>query len=521
MKTNIIKSKWFGNLLFLLIFVAMFFYYGLHESMFYPPQSVHVWRQTNCLSLTQNYYQHDLPFLQPEMHNQFGNGGTSGKAVGEFPIIYYLVAQLWDFFGKHEWIFKLVQILIFFTGTLALFSTLKYLFKNYFWAAFVSLLVFTSPMIVFYGPNFLPDVPALALVFIAWYFVIRFTRNRRQHNLWWSALFFCLAMLLKVTSAISFIALGGWVVFELIFQQNQQRIFNFKIKHFLPFVLSLLPVIAWYFYADYYNSVNQGHFSVHGIWPIWNITEENFLRVIDVQRKIYFKQLFWPVAQYLTVAIWLFLLITIKRMKPVFRYFVLVLPAGFIMQVLFWFQILDYHDYYMINLVVVLVAVWTIFVIQFRALNLSRYLKYAVYGFFTLFFVWNVVTCREHLQIRYRGWMNAPFTKFHQALLEIEPLFKRLGISKDDKVISLPDTSINSTLYYMNRKGYTTFGSDFSKKETFYRRIEQGAKYLIVNDSTILSSEVLQPFVKNKIGKFENVSVYDIRNIKPENQQPN
>jgi hypothetical protein len=117
--------------------------------------------------------------------------------------------------------------------------------------------------------------------------------------------------------------------------------------------------------------------------------------------------------------------------------------------------------------------------------------------------------------------MNAPFTKYHKALLELDPLFKRLGISKDDKVISLPDTSINSTLYYMNRKGYTTFGSDFSKKETFYRRIEQGAKYLIVNDSTILFSEVLQPFVKNKIGEFENVSVYDIRNIKPENQQSN
>jgi len=517
MNTNTLKSNWIENLLFLLIFLAMFFYYGLHESMFYPPQSVHVWRQTNSLSLTQNYYQHNLPFFQPEMHNQFGNEGTSGKAVGEFPIIYFLVAQLWDLFGKHEWIFKLVHILIFFTGLFALFKTLKYLFNNYFWAAFVSLLVFTSPMVVFYGPNFLPDVPALSLVFIAWYFVVRFTKNRRPANLWWAALFFSLSMLLKITSAISFIALGGWVVFELLFQQKEKRIFDFSLKHFLPFLLSILPVISWYLYADYYNSIHKGHFSFHGIWPIWEITKENFLRVIDVQQKIYFKQLFWPITQYLTIFIWIILLIIIKKMKPVYRYFILVLPAGFVIQVLLWFKILDNHDYYLINLIVVLVAIWVIFLIQLKKLNLSRLWKYSIYAFFTLFFVWNVVTCRQHLQIRYRGWMNAPFQKYHKALIEIEPLFRKLGIKKDDKVISLPDTSINSTLYYMNRKGYTSFGSDFSKAETFYRRIEQGAKYLIVNDSTILTSEVLQPFIKDKIGEFENVSVYDIRDIKPAN----
>lgn len=516
MKAAIFRSNWLGNALFVLVFAAMFLYYGLHETMFYPPQSVHVWRQTNCLSLTQNYYQDDLPLFKPEQHNQFGDGGTSGKAVGEFPIIYYTVAQLWKVFGKHIWIFKLLQILILFSGLLALFATLKHFLKNQFFAGFVSLLVFTSPMIVFYGPNFLPDVPALAFVFIAWFFVVRYTANKRFNNLWWAALFFCIAMLLKVTSAISFVALAGWVLFELLFQKSEQRIFNFKLKHFIPFVLSFLLVFFWYVYADYYNEINRGHFSVHGIWPIWNITQENFDRVIDVQRKIYFKQLFWPVAQYLTIAVWIVLLVRLKKLKPVYQYFTIILPVGFITQVMLWFEILDYHDYYMINLVIVLVAIWSMFFHHLKMQQINKYLKYAVYAVVSVFFVWNVVTCRQHLQIRYRGWMNAPYTKFHKALLDLEPVFQKLGIKKDDKVISLPDTSINSTLYYMNRKGYTSFGSDFSKRETFYQRIAQGAKYLVINDSTIVSSEVLQPFVKNKIGEFENISIYDLRDIKPE-----
>ena len=83
--------------------------------------------------------------------------------------------------------------------------------------------------------------------------------------------------------------------------------------------------------------------------------------------------------------------------------------------------------------------------------------------------------------------------KNYKALITIEPLFKKLGIGKDDKVISIPDPSINGTLYYMNRKGYTDFGSDFSNADGFYQRIEDGAKYLIVNDTTSTFERLSRP----------------------------
>lgn len=516
MKLDFIKSNWFGNVIFASVLLSMFFYYGLNKTFFDPPQSVHVWRQTNSISLTQNYYQYNLPFLEPEMHNQFGNGGISGKAVGEFPVIYYFVAQLWKVFGKHEWIFKLVQIAILFMGLFSLYLSLKHLLKSQLWAGFVSLLIFTSPMIVFYGPNFLPDVPALSFVFIAWYFIFRFLNNRQAIDLWGSALFFCLSMLIKVTSAISFVALAGWVIFELIFLKENRRIFKFKLKYFLPFVLAFIPVVLWYVYADYYNTINKGHFSYHGIWPIWDVTKADFYRIIDIQDKIFFRQLFLPYTQYITLLIWLYLVASIRKLSPIMRYFILVLPLGFLIQVLLWFKILDYHDYYMINLVVVLVAVWTIFIIQLKRLELKLYLKFAAYGLISVFFIWNAIACRKHLNERYEGWMNETYNKHFKTLIDIGPSFQKWGVNQEDKVISIPDFTINTTLYYMNRKGYTDFASDFSKAETFYWRIEQGAKYLVINDSTILSREYLKPFIQKKVGKFENVLVYDIQNIKPE-----
>jgi hypothetical protein len=67
----------------------------------------------------------------------------------------------------------------------------------------------------------------------------------------------------------------------------------------------------------------------------------------------------------------------------------------------------------------------------------------------------------------------------------------------------------------MNRKGYTQFGSDFSKEEGFYNRINNGAKYLVINDTTIIHNPEIQPFIINKLGEFKNIWVYDLRGIQP------
>jgi hypothetical protein len=423
------------------------------------------------------------------------------------------VAKLWDVFGAHEWIFKLVQVIILFLGLYALFHSLKYLIKNQFMAAFVSLLVFTSPMVVFYGPNFLPDVPSLSFVFIAWYFIIRYLRKRKTINLWFSALMFSLAMLLKVTAAISFIALGGWVLIEMLVIKKDNCIFCFRWKDFVPFILALLPVVMWYVYAEHYNEVHQGLFSFHGILPLWEMTKEQIDRVIEMLDYVYFKEMYLPYTQYLTLGIWLFLIIRIRKLKPVFRYFIIVLPVGMAIQIALWFQVFEAHDYYMVNLIVVFVAVWAVFLAQLK--NLKPPVKVAVSVLLTAFLIWNAVVCRERIENRYVGWMNGMYFQM-QALTEIEPAFQEWGIGPEDKVISIPDFTFNGSLYYMNRKGYTEYGSNLESEDGFYNRIEQGAKYLVVNDSTILANDYMHPFTEKKVGEYKNILVFDIQDIKPE-----
>ncbi|MCB0469012.1 MAG: hypothetical protein KDC64_12495, partial [Aequorivita sp.] len=102
-----------------------------------------------------------------------------------------------------------------------------------------------------------------------------------------------------------------------------------------------------------------------------------------------------------------------------------------------------------------------------------------------------------------------------KALITTGPLFNELRIDENDKVISIPDLSINGSLYYMNRKGFTEFASNLSTTDGFYERIEDGAEYLIVNDSTVLSNDYLAPFIQKKIGQHGNILIFDIRNLKP------
>ena len=166
----------------------------------------------------------------------------------------------------------------------------------------------------------------------------------------------------------------------------------------------------------------------------------------------------------------------------------------------------------MINLLVVFVAVWVVFIDIINKMKPAW--KYVAYGVAILFFSFNAVKCRTLSYHRYSGWMNVDFNKNLKALLEIEPSFQEWGVGKDDKVISVNDFSINGSLYYMNRKGYTQFGSDLLKAETFYQRIEQGAKYLVVTDTTILEQEHLKLFTVKPVGNFENVFLYDIQGIK-------
>ena len=120
-KTNKSITHKTATILLLLFMVVLFFLNSYNKTYKFRPITIHQWRQTDCLSITKNYYEEGMHFFSPKIHSQ---GTTGGKAVSECPILNYTVAFLWKLFGEHEFIYRFLEYFIFIISMLMLFRTL-------------------------------------------------------------------------------------------------------------------------------------------------------------------------------------------------------------------------------------------------------------------------------------------------------------------------------------------------------------------------------------------------------------
>ena len=112
---------------------------------------------------------------------------------------------------------------------------------------------------------------------------------------------------------------------------------------------------------------------------------------------------------------------------------------------------------------------------------------------------------------RYTNWMNEDFKRRYENMVELAPELNSFGIGPEDKIISLPDYTICGSLYLLNRKGYTDYSCDFSKRENLVDRIHKGARFLVINDTAIYrTNPAINEFTKKQIGTFKNITMYDL-----------
>ncbi len=499
-------SGWIFTLVFVII--ALFNHYP--SILQKPPQSIHQWRQCDCLSITLNYDQDNNPFLKPSMHN-LGYDGT-GKTMSEFPVIYYMVGNLWKIFGHNEFIYRLIVVLIFFSGLFALFRIFEQELGDSVVAIIISLILFTSPTLVYYGNNFLMDIPAFSLALIGLMYFFKYFKTQQNRYLYYFMFFYLLAGLLKITSLLSFLAILGLFGLELFGMKmdKDRRIFpRPSLKYFLLFAGVLLVLFCWYYYANWYNSKhNKGIFLI-GILPIWDLTRDQINVVLDHLNAHIQWDYFRRDMQILFVLMFVSLLVFNKLVKKVWLFLALIMFAGFVMFFILFFQPLRDHDYYTINMFILIPVVMLAFFSTVR----NRFTLFFHSGIFKLVLValliYNVEFASQQIANRYspKGWEDKNYFEYLQSFEDIQPYLDSMGIKKNDRVLSLSDNSINITLYVMNQKGWTNFGisGDSAKIQD---KIRMGAKYLFIYSEKTLENPGIQPFTKHEIGKFKNIRIY-------------
>ncbi len=514
------------SILFVILLLTVCFFYKYHEIVFKKPQSIHKWRQSDCASIALNYYQNGMHFFSPETNNLTSDGGTSGKCcTSEVPILYYTVACLYKLFGHEDHIYRTFNTLIFLCGLIFLYRLFQYVLKDTFWAIALTLLFFTSPVLVYYGNNFLTNSSALAFSIIAWYYFIRYIFESKQKWFYLAIICFFIAGAFKVTALFSLVAILVIYILEILktgkFNEDSKRIVTPEKRFIIPIICVFILIGAWILYASSYNKRHDCAYFSTTVFPIWSLKANEIKEVAINIRDTKLNQYFHFSVLLFTACCFIFLVICFKRNHKFLFYCIVIIFIEEIVYVLFEFWALSDHDYYTIEMyilpILILISTFGILKKYYPKITTSLISKLAFSGFL----LYNIYYAQSKTDERYNGWMS----DYDQTkdLYTVTPYLRQIGITPNDTVISIPDVS-HVSLYLMNQKGWTEYLDSHFNIGTptpynhdsigIQRSINKGAKYLILyGDGQLYSKPYLQSFCKVLIGRYRNISIF---RLKPE-----
>jgi hypothetical protein len=508
------------NLIFAIIVVALSIHFKFYETINLPPQSTDLWRQADCYTIALNYYQNGFHFFKPQVHFLFTQ---NGYAAGEFPIIYFVSALLFKVFGVHYFLFKGLNLFIFFAGLYALFKLALRLTNDLFFSSVLSLLYFCTPVIFFYANNFLSDVSALSFNLIGMLFFVAFLEENNKNKLFIAAASFALAGLLKASASLFLVAIMCALFTELFITKKKSNFFNLlksnKLQLFLSLTIALCFIIAWYLYAIYFNKSNQTVFfgtkAMKG-WPIWENSKKDIVFNLINFKDIYLEII--SLVNFIVFIISIFLIVIFKhKTDALFNKILLFLFIGFSIFIAYFWKGFQDQQYYMVNLVILpLISIILAYKIYITFV-ISKYFKLLLNTAAILSCFYLIYSSKNVYLCYYKGGWR------HQKLNEVyydgklEKKLTALGIDTKQIVISLTDGTPNGTLSMLNRRGWSSFAFVYGNniiytKASFNSKIKMGATFLILNDTSLLSNPTIKYFAQTPLGNYKDLYFYKLPN---------
>jgi hypothetical protein len=202
------------------------------------------WRQSDVAAVARNFLTNGFDFAHPQID---WAGDQPGYVGTEFPVLPFFAALCYKVLGVHEWIGR-AQAVILFAVSLPFFFLLVRNVSNEPTAFWALLFYAFSPLNLFAGREFMPDVPSLSLSLIGRYFFDRradaASGGRSMPTTFFaSALCISLSILIKAPSAII-----GAPLACLAFQRFGISSIR-KPEMWIFAGIVLIPSILWYGHA--------------------------------------------------------------------------------------------------------------------------------------------------------------------------------------------------------------------------------------------------------------------------------
>lgn len=499
-------TPWVYMVALTVLWALMAWFYRSADVLPLPPGHIHGWRQSDCASLTRNFYEENLPIWQPRVH--FAKDDGSGKAVGEFPILNYGTAKLMKITG-FSWSAQRAVVLFFtWLALMGLFLWLRTEFgnRNGVLICILPLLIFTSPIFVYYGCNYLPDVPSAALALCALAADAGFRRTEKRRYAVWAALLIALAVLVKISAGVVWVALLALLALRF-WPLSSLRMAIKKWGGLLALHVALAVCVwGWYHYAHQYDFGRKPMIFLTHIRPYWETNPNEFAivnkQIFEVWLPDYFHLSVWYTAALAFLAnLWL-----TRKNKALFALNVLV-PFGFFAFLVLMYKQLYFHDYYLVIPILAPVMVIGIFVVSVWNVLESRILKGVLWAAVAGLLGFNAAHAQETIIRRY---FETEYGFVNYDLLELQPKLRQMGIPRTDLMIIVPDASPNNSLLLADQYGYSNFMETNGSEADVERHVHMGAKWLAVTDTTYLHNDFLRPFTTDTVTVYNEIHVFKL-----------
>jgi hypothetical protein len=488
---NVSFTFW-KRLLFFIFFICIYAFIGMYKTFPLRPQSVHQWAQCDRAAVAKLYGSITLDITEPQTFNIENGSGITGM---EFPLVNYLVGILYRIFGFHEFIYRLVILIILLTGLFAAFEFSNWFSGNHYKSFLITSVFSLSPVLAFYTPNFLPDTVSLSFILIAWYYFLKFIQKNKIIYLILLIIFSLAGSLIKISSLISIIVMILLVL--LNYKINFKEFQNVSRKNQRIIIASLLVVVAivfsWYYYANWLSKVNDSNVFLLRAKTTF-VPNEIWDHIIFV-KNLWWQQYYPKLLYYFILISSVFLLIYKKQANKMLTAITVLLWLG---TLLFAFLMLSQfrdHDYYIITLLPVVFFQLLLFSETFIKVISPKTNKATIILNILLFAlaINGILTCRSNFNFRYSegSWMDS--FSLYDSYFNLDDKLNSVGIKEHDVVISIVDDSPNISLYLMNRRGITI--SPQEDNNTIGNKINSFKSdncYIILNDRSYLQRGIIE-----------------------------
>lgn len=475
--TDRLSTRWFGVLALLVlggVTLVLYLPYGLLQ----PPSGLHYIRQTDSLSFISYFRLHSGTLFEPGTLDLV-LAPDNGKAAAEFPIVYWIIAQLSNLFGSDTGAsLRAVSLSFILVGH---FSVMMAMFKilGRVWIALgAGVWMFGSSVVVYYACNYLPDAAVYGSVLLGWSLVLPSIFKGDLRIGWPTLAAFTFAGLVKAPAAMHLFAVGAVLVAFGSARTERPHSFRGAMSSLTGVFVGLLLIIAWHAYAITYNRLHGSHYFLTWAEPIWRMDATERARTLDLIWRYWWAKYLHPSTWHALILLTVFVLVRARRMTRQVLVLLAALFLGSCAFVLLFFQKLADHDYYFLTIVpfvVILIIAGLHALVSIPKLTRWMWLVSLV--------VWalglaSVDLARTELARRNVSVMDR-FARTGELLRDLPDAVAQVELPVEARIIVLGDSTPNGGLLVLGRLGWSFPGYPEPAVPDYPALLEAGATHVL------------------------------------------